>query len=174
MRANVEQNKMRGGGGAAGENNGRPESDRGASHDAGDLTGMREEIRILLPASQMLTAFLILLPFNQNFSQIARSERWFYLATFVASMISLVCFSAPAAQHRLLRPLRNRVRFKQFATRIIIVGMGALSVALILATELVVTRVFGHRLGISVAALIMLLIGVVWWLLPLLRKGANA
>ena len=145
---------------------GVPES----GHDAGDLTGMREEIRILLPASQMLTAFLILLPFNQSFSEIRQSERWIYLATFIASMISLVCFSAPAAQHRLQRPLRNRVRFKSFATRIIIVGMIALSVALTLAAELVVSRTFGHRLGVVVAALVMLLIGILWWLLPLLRK----
>ncbi|MGC5083434.1 DUF6328 family protein, partial [Escherichia coli] len=81
------------------------------------LSDLLNELRILLPAAQLLTAFLITLPFNSGFSQIVESEKWIFLATFCCSLTSLVLFAAPAVQHRLLRPLRDRSRFKTLASR---------------------------------------------------------
>lgn len=142
--------------------------DRG--HDVNSLSEMLEELRILLPSAQLLTAFLILLPFSQAFSKIRQAEKWIYLATFILSISSLVLFSAPAAMHRLERPLKDRVRFKLFATRMIVFGLATLSLALILATALVISEVFGHLLGMMTAMLVALLTGAFWWLLPYLRK----
>lgn len=140
-------------------------------HDVNDLSDMLEELRILLPGAQLLTAFLILLPFSQAFSKIRQVEKWIYLATFILSISSLVLFSTPAAMHRLERPLKDRVRFKLFATRMIVFGLATLSLALILATALVISEVFGHLLGMLTAMLVALLTGVFWWLLPLFRKN---
>lgn len=139
-------------------------------HDVNSLSEMLEELRILLPSAQLLTAFLILLPFSQDFSKIRQAEKWIYLATFILSISSLVLFSAPAAMHRLERPLKDRVRFKVFATRMIVFGLATLSLALILAAALVISEVFGHLLGMITAMLVALLTGVFWWLLPYLRK----
>lgn len=139
-------------------------------HDVNDLSDMLEELRILLPTAQLLTAFLILLPFSQAFSKIRQVEKWIYLATFILSISSLVLFSAPAAMHRLERPLKDRVRFKLFATRMIVFGLATLSLALILAAALVISEVFGHLSGMITAMLVALLTGVFWWLLPYLRK----
>ncbi len=83
--------------------------DPGDRHDAGDLGDMHQELRILLPGAQVLTAFLIVLPFNQGFPEIRHSEKWIYLATFLCSIGSLVFLSSSAAHHRLERPLRDRV-----------------------------------------------------------------
>lgn len=92
-------------------------------HNVDDFGDLHEELRILLQGTQVLAAFLILLPFNQGFRQIDQSEKWLYLATFVCSIISLVLLSAPAAQHRLQRPLADRVAFKIYATRMAIAGL---------------------------------------------------
>lgn len=142
--------------------------------EKGDLSDLLQELRVLLPGVQTLTAFLIILPFNQGFGRIQQSEQWIYIATFVCSISSLVLFTAPAAQHRLERPLRDRERFKHDATRLIIVGMAPLSFALILATHLVVTQVVGRELGIAVPALVAGLIVLTWWLIPLLHRRKNA
>src|SRR4051794_18927871 len=91
-------------------------------HPDGDLGDLLQELRILLQGAQVLTAFLIVLPFNQGFAEINESEKWVYLATFFCSICPLVLFTAPAAHHRLQRPLNDRAGFKQFATRMIIVG----------------------------------------------------
>jgi hypothetical protein len=139
-------------------------------HDEKDLNDLLQELRILLQGVQVLTAFLVILPFNQGFEKIEEIEKWVYLATFVCSVTGLVLFSAPAAHHRLVRPLMDRVRFKEFATRMTIVGMVPSSLALVLATQLVVAQVLGNVPSLVVAAVIALLIGVFWWVLPLAHK----
>jgi hypothetical protein len=90
---------------------------------------MLQELRILLQGAQVLTAFLIVLPFSEGFRRIQQVEKWVYVATFLCSLVSLVILSAPAAQHRLQRPLIDRVQFKQYATRLILIGLVPLSLA---------------------------------------------
>ncbi|MDQ3929965.1 MAG: DUF6328 family protein [Chloroflexota bacterium] len=139
-------------------------------HDEKDLNDLLQELRILLQGVQVLTAFLVILPFNQGFERVQEVEKWVYIATFICSVTGLVLFSAPAAQHRLARPLMDRVRFKEFATRMTIVGLVPSSLALVLATQLVVSEVLGNVESIVVAAIVALLIGLFWWVLPLAHK----
>ena len=138
----------------------------------GDLGDLHQELRILLPGTQTLTAFLVILPFNNGFSQIQAAEKYVYLATFLCSIIALILFTAPAAQHRLQRPLRDRQRFKDNATRLIIIGLVPLSAALVLATQLVISQVLPYSwISFVAAGIVALLIGLVWWLYPLLRQA---
>jgi hypothetical protein len=86
------------------------------------------------------------------------------------SLASLVLLSAPAIQHRLLRPLKDRARFKRIATRQIVAGAFALAIALVLGTDLVMSEVFGATVGLAVAAVMGLLIVCAWWLMPVYLK----
>ena len=138
--------------------------------EEGSLDDMLQELRILLQGAQVLTAFLIVLPFNQGFDKIHDYEKLVYTATFLSSIISMIFFSAPAAHHRLASPLRNRVLFKTFATRMILVGLVALSFALILVTQLVVSHVIGSVVSLLVTAFVSVLILIIWWLFPLTYK----
>jgi len=138
----------------------------------GDLTDLLGELRVLLPGAQTLTAFLIILPFNSGFAQIREEEKVVYLVTFLCSVTSLVLFTAPAAHHRLQRPLRDREGFKTLATRFIIAGLVPLSVALVLATQLVVSEVVpGRVFSWIVAGILAVMILVVWWVTPLRRHA---
>jgi hypothetical protein len=138
-----------------------------ADHDLSDLL---QELRILLQGVQVLTAFLIILPFSEGFGRVDQIEKWVYLVTFMSSITGLVFISAPAAQHRLQRPLLNRVRFKRFATRMILIGTAAFSIALVLSAQLVSNEVVGYWPSLFVALLVAGLIGVVWWLIPVWSK----
>ena len=60
---------------------------------------MLGELRVLLPSAQLLSAFLITVPFNSGFANIVASEKTVFLATFTLSILSLVLLSAPAVQH---------------------------------------------------------------------------
>jgi len=136
----------------------------------GDLADLLGELRILLPGAQTLTAFLIILPFNGGFAQIQQGEKMVYLITFMCSVTSLVLFTAPAAHHRLQRPLRDREGFKNLATRLIIAGLIPLSAALVLATQLVMSEVISPRwISWALAGALALLILVLWWIAPLRR-----
>lgn len=136
----------------------------------GDLSDMLSELRILLPGAQMLTAFLIILPFSGRADQFIRAERLVFLATFFFALTSLVLLSAPAIQHRLMRPLVSRERFKCVATRQIVAGSFTLAFAFTLGTNLVITSVFGKLIGIVASATMGLLILCLWCLLPMYLK----
>src|SRR5687768_12522932 len=111
--------------------------DYGPDEDDGDLTDMLGELRVLLPTAQLLSAFLTTVPFTSGFGAIVTSAKHVLLATFLLSIASLILLSAPAVQHRLVRPLINRAGFKRLATGQIVVGATTLALALVLVTQLV-------------------------------------
>ena len=138
----------------------------------GNLSDLLAELRVLLPGAQTLTAFLIILPFNAGFGQIRQGEKYVYLATFLCSIGSLILFAAPAARHRLERPLRDRKQFKLVANRLIIAGLASLSCALTLATQIVIAEVAQRPwFGWLVAGAVAVLIVAIWWLAPLGEKA---
>lgn len=139
----------------------------------GDLGDLLQELRILLQGVQVLTAFLIILPFSQGFSRLDLAEKWVYVATFACSLSALVFFSAPAAQHRIERPLMDRVRFKTLATRLVIIGLVPASLALVLSAHLVMAEVIGAMEANIFAGAVAILIATMWWLLPLFRKKSK-
>ncbi len=153
-----------------------PEEDRtidDGKNDDGDLSDMLGELRVLLLSAQLLSAFLITVPFNTGFANIVMSEKRLFLATFLLAISSLILLSGPAVQHRLVRPLRNRARFKKLATRQIVAGCVTLSLALILATQLVLSEVFGDTVGMFAAGFVATLVTLLWWLFPTLLKASG-
>lgn len=141
-------------------------SESPSEHDETDMTEMLNELRILLPGAQLLNGFLITLPFNSGFQQIVQVEKWIFMATFVCSLSSLILFTTPAVQHRVLRPLDDREKFKNGASKQMLVGAAFLSLALVLWANLVTAEVVGHPLGGAVAALVSSMILALWWVSP--------
>jgi len=145
-------------------------TDQHESSRDGDLTDLLGELRVLLPGTQTLTAFLVILPFNGGFAQIRDIEKAVYIVTFLCSLLALVLFTAPAAQHRLQRPLRDREGFKNIATRFIIAGLIPLSIALVLVTQLVLSQIITTRwIPWAIAACLGAVILALWWIVPLGR-----
>lgn len=136
------------------------------THDEADMTEMLNELRVLITGAQLLTGFLITLPFNSGFKEIVQVEKWVFMATFLCSLSSLVLFTAPAVQHRMLRPLVDRISFKNAASRQMLAGAVFLSLALVLCANLVVSEVVGHLLGSAVAAFASMLVLALWWIHP--------
>ena len=141
-----------------------------SGNDPQSLNDMLQELRILLQGSQLLTAFLIVLPFSDRFHVIIQAEKIVYLITFICALLSLVLFSTPAVHHRLKRPLVDRVRFKNFSSYMMIIGLVPLTVALTLAAQLVVSEVIGEMPGTLIAGGILLFIILIWWVFPFVKR----
>lgn len=139
----------------------------------GDLSDLLQELRVLLQGVQVLTGFLIVLPFSEGFARVSPGERRVYVVLFCCVLVSLVLFSAPAAQHRLLVPLRDRVAFKHAATRMVVLGMIPLSVALVLATHFVMDEVGSRLVANIVSGVVATVIAALWWIVPLARRRAS-
>lgn len=140
--------------------------------DDGNLTDLLGESRVLLSGVQTMTAFLILLPFNGGFEQIAPVEKVVYGITFTCSMISLVLLTAPAAYHRLNRPLPDRSGFQIMANRFAVAALVPLSFTLVFACQLVLSQVMPTEWGPWAAAGVFgLLILFTWWVVPSRRRA---
>lgn len=135
-----------------------------------DLTDLLSEIRLLLPGTLILVAFLVALPFNSGYARISRFDNVVYVTLFVCAMISLLLFVAPAAQHRLMSPLPDRAVFKRSVNRQVIIGMVPFSLAIILATYLVISDVVSAPAAGIVAGIVGLAIAVLWWIIPLSKR----
>jgi hypothetical protein len=68
------------------------------------LTDLLSEIRLLVPGTLILVAFLIALPFNSGYTTISRPDNAVYVVLFICAMISLLIFIAPAAHEPPDRP----------------------------------------------------------------------
>lgn len=136
----------------------------------GDFSDLLQELRVLLQGVQVLTGFLIVLPFSEGFARVSDNAKIVYLVMFLCVLSSLVLFSAPAAQHRLLTPLHDRVRFKHHATRLIILGLIPLSISMVLAAQFVVNEVLGELVANIVAAVVAAIVGILWWYVPIMRR----
>lgn len=146
-----------------------------ASENDADLSDLLQELRVLLPGTQTLAAFLIILPFTEGFDRLQGTGRVVYVATFVLALIALVLFTAPAAHHRLQRPLKDRAAFKEKSTKIMIAGLIPFSLALILSADLTVSIALNNELiGLLAASIVSLFLLVMWWILPIREKMSKS
>jgi Family of unknown function (DUF6328) len=134
-----------------------------------DLSDLLEETRILLPGTQVFAGFLITLPFQSRFDRLTAAQRNFYLVIVVTVLIALICFIAPAAYHRIARPVHRKQAYKVLATWFVIVGLVPFSVSTILTTYFIMDVVAGPGFGVIVALLVSIPILLLWWLFPILR-----
>jgi small-conductance mechanosensitive channel len=135
-----------------------------------DLTDLLSEIRLLLPGTLLLVAFLIALPFNSGYTRVSRFDNAVYVAMFLCALLSLLLFVAPAAQHRLMSPLRDRAAFKRSVNRQVIIGLMPLSATIILAAYLVISDVLSALAAGIVAGIVGLAIALLWWVIPLRKR----
>jgi len=109
------------------------------------------------------------LPFQSRFEKLSAMQRNLYLVIVVAILIALVCFIAPAAYHRIARPIHKKQAFKVLATWTVIAGLIPFSLGMILTTYFIMDVVVGARVGQIIALAITCLILLLWWLFPILR-----
>ena len=67
-----------------------------------------QELRVTQTGTQILTGFLLTLPFTPRFAELGARQEWTYLATMVGSVVTTGLIVAPVAFHRLLFRQRQR------------------------------------------------------------------
>jgi hypothetical protein len=135
-----------------------------------ELSELLNELRISLPGVQVLFAFLLTVPFQQNFQRVNEFQRNVYHATLLMSALSIVLLVAPAAQHRMLFRKQDKepmlFRFNKYA----IAGQLCLGAALTGALLLVTSYLFGTPRAVVTTVVTVLFVLVFWVIWPLLRR----
>lgn len=129
-------------------------------------TELTQELRVTQTGVQILTGFLLILPFQQRFSDITDGQRLFYLVLMSLAIITTALMVAPVSLHRLFFQRGRKARTVQVANRITIVALVFLGLTLTGSVAFVFSIVVG---GMSVwisAVLTALLLLSLWLALP--------
>ena len=60
-----------------------------------------EEHRLAMPGTQVLFAFLLVLPFQQRFEELSENQVYVYFSALLCAAIAIVLLITPTANHRL-------------------------------------------------------------------------
>lgn len=135
-----------------------------------NLGELLQELRIALPGVQVLFAFLLAVPFQQNFAKISEFEKRVYFATLLLTALSAALLIAPTAYHRITFRYQQKHRLVFIANRCALGGLAALALAMICAVMLVTDVLFGTVTTIVVVVLGVGIFGALWLALPLRRR----
>ena len=135
-----------------------------------ELIELLNELRVVLPGVQVLFAFLLTVPFTNQFSRITNDQRQIYFATFLCTTVATALLIAPSAYHRLRWREYDKERMLQTSNRLSIAGMIFLSFALVGAAFLVTDVLFHAAAAALVTAAVAAIFAWFWWGLPLSRK----
>lgn len=126
-----------------------------------------QELRVTQTGVQLLTGFLLTLPFQQRFDRLDSYMRGMYAATVACSVTATLALVAPVAMHRLLFRQRRLKALVSVSHRLAMGGILLLGLALVGVTVVVVDMVYGRgpAIGGGVAALAGFL--ALWLALPL-------
>jgi hypothetical protein len=132
-----------------------------------------QELRVVQTGVQLLTGFLLTLPFQPRFDSLDTAMRVIYLTTVGCSVGATVLLEAPVALHRLLFR-RHRTQFLVSAAhRFAYVGLLLMGLALTGVTVIIFGAVAGPTAGVIAGGCAVVAQLGLWVVLPLaLRRGA--
>ncbi|MGV1049081.1 MAG: DUF6328 family protein [Solirubrobacterales bacterium] len=135
-----------------------------------NLGELLQELRIALPGVQVLFAFLLAVPFQQNFTKISEFEKKVYFATLLLTALSAALLIAPSAYHRITFRYQQKHRLVFISNRLAIAGLGALALAMTCAIMLITDVLFGTVATVVTTGFALAVFVVLWGLLPLRRR----
>jgi len=118
----------------------------------------------------VLFAFLLAVPFQQNFSEVTEFQKSIYFVTLVLTSISAALFIAPTAFHRFTFRLQQKDRLVRFGNRFAIAGIGVLGLAMTCAVTLITDVLYGAVATAITATLVLLMFISFWLLIPLFGR----
>jgi O-antigen/teichoic acid export membrane protein len=129
----------------------------------GDLL---QELRVVQTGVQLLTGFLLTLPFQQKFPSLTTAERRVYMAAVTASIVATGFLQAPVSVHRALFRRHRRKETVALAHRLAIVGIFFLACAVVSVTTLIFSVLLSWTSGLVFGGLCTALLLTLWLAVP--------
>jgi Family of unknown function (DUF6328) len=128
---------------------------------------LMQELRAAQTGVQILTGFLLTVPFSSRFSALDPGQRWLYMAVLAGAVTATCLILAPVAFHRLLFRQRRRLLLVETANRFALAGLAALLLTVCGMVFLVADVVIGPELAWIAAGLALVLFLGLWVIAPL-------
>jgi VIT1/CCC1 family predicted Fe2+/Mn2+ transporter len=152
-----------------------PNSSSGRDESEGErldrnLGELLQELRVALPGVQVLFAFLLAVPFQQNFTKITSFQERVYFATLLCTAVSATLLISPTAYHRLNFRRQRKKELVLISNRLTIAGMTFLALAMTGAVMLITDVIFGTAATVVFSLVVAALFVLFWGVLPLRRR----
>ena len=147
-------------------------ADKNNQNDVDDqFRAILEGLRTTLPGVQVLFAFLLVLPLQASFGDIATVEKFAYYVAFFGSAMASVLLIAPSAHQRVRAPIsgieRRSGRHLRFTVAITIVGTVIFAIALAAAVFLVSSLTLSLGVAVVATVAVSLVMAWSWFYVPL-------
>ncbi len=135
-----------------------------------------QELRVAQTGVQILTGFLLTIPFSSRFEVLDETMRTVYLCVLGGSVVATGFLIAPVAFHRSLFYLGERPWLLAAANRTARAGLATLALTVCGVVWLAFAVVASSVAGIVAAGVALLFFFVLWGLVPLTggRRGSQA
>jgi hypothetical protein len=135
------------------------------------IEDMLTEARVILPGTQALLGFQLLVTLTKAFAQLPPAARIVHLAGLANLLVAVMLLIAPAAIHRIAFGGADDPRFHAVGSRMITAALLPFALALSCDVWLAFLRLFGsERLSVVGAALTLAGLLFLWYVVPFALK----
>ena len=125
-----------------------------------------QELRVTQTGAQILTGFLLTLPFQQRFADLVPRQVVIYLVLVALAVLATLLMVAPVSVHRMLFGKQRKPATVSLGNALARYGLIALGLVLVGTALLVFDVVLGTTAGLIAAGSVTVLLIVLWLALP--------
>lgn len=132
-----------------------------------------QELRVMQTGVQILTGFLLTIPFTDKFNSLDDRQRTIYLCVLVGSVVTTSLIVAPASFHRVLFRQQQRswlVKAANVSARVGLAGLALVSSAVVLLVFDVVVSTTAAL--IASGSVLVLFVGL-WLVIPMVARESS-
>jgi len=120
---------------------------------------------------QILTGFLLTVPFTQRFPELDAVQRNGYLAVLVGSVLATGFIIAPVPLHRMLFRQGEKEWIVHTAGRLAQAGLATLGLTIAGVVWLVFDVVLGRGVAIAAGTITLVFLALLWFAYPLAKRA---
>jgi Family of unknown function (DUF6328) len=139
-----------------------------------NFADLLQELRITLTGSQILFAFLLVVPFSSGFHRVTGFQRALYVAILITSALSAGVLVTPAAIHRLVFGQHLKATLVRIAGALALAGQSLFVIALSEAILLVVGYLYNLTVGAALAAFLLAWYATWFFVVPAVLRRRSA
>jgi hypothetical protein len=126
-----------------------------------------QELRVAETGVQILFAFLLSISFQQRFATISQFLKVVYVITLILTALAAAMFIAPVAMHRAIFRMNKKDELVAYTAKLTAFGLVFLALSMLGAVLLIMDFVVHANAAWIATALMAVVFGVLWYLLPI-------
>jgi hypothetical protein len=147
-----------------------PEGQRTKEELDQEWSELVEEHRLAMPGTQVLFAFLLILPFQQRFRDLTEGQTYVYYSALLCAAVAIVLLIAPTAAHRMLWRQGDKEALLRTSTFTAIAATAFLAAGMTGSVYLITDFLYGEPATAIVVTVLTGLFICFWYAYPLARR----